>query len=607
MLHASEIRRAFLSGFVLLAFLLTAAAVAQPSAAVDAEKLLQQAQGLETSNFAEFSTILQQLNSRSMILSPEQRMRVRYLTAFQLAYRGDNKGAVLLLDDVIEHSSDAALRLRALSTQVNVLTLSFRYEEAFTKLNQLLDLLPRVTETRPRLQALGVASLLYSESGQYDLALSVASRMLKEESSPGNICHASFAILWALHKSGKFSTLDPQVPQAVSVCISAKEPIFVDSIRSLIADYEIRHGQVKEAIKLLQANAGTVRNTHYPRLISEFNAVLAQAYWEAGDPSRSRQAALDAVAGAIKNEYTEPLTLAYRLLYQIDKQQGNLAAALGYHEKYMAADKGYLNDVSAKALAYQTVRQQVLAKKSQVDALAKQNQILELQQELDHKAMVTSRLYILLLLSMLVFIVFLTYRIKRSQLSFKRQARRDGLTGICNRQHFLEEAERQLRYCAKAAREASLVLIDLDHFKRLNDTFGHAVGDRVLRHAVQACQAHLRSTDVFGRLGGEEFGVLMPECTLDQIDERVEQLRLAIVSAARDDALGVAVTASFGVAVTVRSGCDLRQLLVHADDALYEAKSTGRNRAVVFDPAHGAHMERMRKSRVSMPGEEQEA
>ncbi|MCW8808997.1 MAG: GGDEF domain-containing protein, partial [Rhodanobacter sp.] len=307
------------------------------------------------------------------------------------------------------------------------------------------------------------------------------------------------------------------------------------------------------------------------------------------------------------NAYTEPRANAYRMLYLIAKKQGDLAEALAWHEKYMAADKGYLDEVSANALAYQTVQQQVLRKKSQVDALAKQNRILELQQELDHKAMVTSRLYILLLLLSLAFIVLWSFRLKRSQLSFKRQARRDGLTGIYNRQHFLREAERELLRCAKSAREASLVLIDLDQFKRLNDTFGHTVGDRVLQHAVQACQPHLRSTDVFGRLGGEEFGILLPECTLDQIDERVEHLRLAIASAARDDALGVAVTASFGVAVTVRSGCDLRQLLVHADDALYEAKSTGRNRAVVFDPAHGAHMERMRKSRVSMPAAEQGA
>ncbi|MDE2308632.1 MAG: GGDEF domain-containing protein, partial [Xanthomonadaceae bacterium] len=169
------------------------------------------------------------------------------------------------------------------------------------------------------------------------------------------------------------------------------------------------------------------------------------------------------------------------------------------------------------------------------------------------------------------------------------------------RQHFLAQAERELQYCRKSARDACLVLIDLDHFKDFNDTYGHATGDRVLMHAVQSCQTHLRSTDVFGRLGGEEFGVLLPECGLDQVVGRVEQLRLAIATVADADVLDVVVSASFGVAATACSGYELRELLIHADDALYQAKNTGRNRAVVFDRMANLAREELRKSRVGTP------
>ncbi|OJW42033.1 MAG: hypothetical protein BGO50_15390 [Rhodanobacter sp. 67-28] len=182
-MRGGNIRRVSLSGFVLLTSLWMAVAVAQPSPDANAEELLRQAQGLETSNFAEFSVVLQKLNSDAITLSPDQQMRVRYLNAFQLAYRGDSKASVRLLNDVIEHSSDPTLRLRAISTQINVLTLSARYEEAFTRLSQLLDLLPTVTERRARQQALGVASLLYTEAGQYDLALSYAAQMRDESPS----------------------------------------------------------------------------------------------------------------------------------------------------------------------------------------------------------------------------------------------------------------------------------------------------------------------------------------------------------------------------------------------------------------------------------------
>jgi diguanylate cyclase (GGDEF)-like protein len=112
------------------------------------------------------------------------------------------------------------------------------------------------------------------------------------------------------------------------------------------------------------------------------------------------------------------------------------------------------------------------------------------------------------------------------------------------------------------------------------------VGDHILRRAVAACEAHLRSTDVFGRLGGEEFGILMPECNSDMVAGRAELIRVAIASVSdSDDARGVTVSASFGVSSTAQSGYNLRQLLIHADKALYSAKREGRNRVVVFDNA----------------------
>jgi diguanylate cyclase (GGDEF)-like protein len=185
------------------------------------------------------------------------------------------------------------------------------------------------------------------------------------------------------------------------------------------------------------------------------------------------------------------------------------------------------------------------------------------------------------LLTVLASIGFWLFRLKRSQLRFMRLARRDGLTGIFNRQHFVDEAEQSLRYVAKSSRSASLVLIDLDHFKSINDTYGHEVGDHVLRRAVAICQRYLHSSDVFGRLGGEEFGILLPECNHEQARERAEQLRAAIHAEPAGDSHDITVSASFGIASTVHHGYELRKLLLAADEALYRAKRDGRNRVVV--------------------------
>jgi len=416
--------------------------------------------------------------------------------------------------------------------------------------------------------------------------VSYAEQLLRESDSPKSACIGWYYKLDALVRGGHIETSGVQLHEGMDACDGAGDVLIADMFKSVVARFDIQRGQPTDAIKLLTSNYAQVQRKLYPPVIADFDELLALAYWKTDDLGRAKYFALRVIANnkGIGGVYSESTATAYRVLYQVEKSEGDLGAALGYHESYMAADKGYLDDVSAKVLAYQIVKQRVLAKKLQIDELDKKNKILTLQGELDHKAAEASRLYIVLLLLVLVSIALWTYRVKRSQLRFMKLARRDGLTGIFNRQHFVDEVEQQLQYCRKSARDACIVLIDLDHFKVVNDTHGHAVGDRVLRRAVDACQTHLRSTDIFGRLGGEEFGILLPDCRLEQAQARAEQIRVAIATAATgDNAPGIPISASFGVAVTARAGYELRALLVHADEALYRAKREGRNRVVVSD------------------------
>ena len=154
-----------------------------------------------------------------------------------------------------------------------------------------------------------------------------------------------------------------------------------------------------------------------------------------------------------------------------------------------------LNDVAARALAYQVVQQQVATRKLETEQLASKTAFFKLQQALDAKAAETDRLYITLLVILLVAIVLWLFRLKRSQLGFMRLSRHDGLTGILNHQHFISETDRALRRLEKERTPACLISIDLDHFKQVNDTHGHAMGDAALKHAVAICHQHLRPGD----------------------------------------------------------------------------------------------------------------
>ena len=553
----------------------------------DPAQLLRQADNYRTSNHAKFAEVLRRLDDTELKLSAQQRMYLLYLQGFEYSYAGKYDAAVPLLSRVMDESTDPVLRFRAGLTVVNVLGIGAHYEQAYARMNQLLDDLPHITDKDARLQALGTAVQLYSQAGQYELATQYSDRLLKENPSGPGACKAIALKLLALYKNQRFDLFDQQASSGINTCVKVGEPIYSSFVRVYVAERNLDQGRAQEALRLLEGSLAATKATRYPPIILFFDAMLARAYLETNDPVAARQSALEAIDHVAPNQFSEGLVAAYRVLYLVEEGQGDLQSALEYHKKYMAADKGYLNEISARALAYQTVKQQVLAKKLQVDTLAKQNRILQLQQALSKKAVEAGRLWIILLVLLLCSIGFITYRIKRSQLKFMKLARRDGLTGIFNRQHFVGEAERLLQYCRKSDRVACLVLLDLDHFKQVNDTHGHAVGDRVLRRAVAACQAHLRSTDLFGRLGGEEFGVLLPECGLDQAVARVEQIRLAIASVSLgEDVPNVAVSASFGVATVANSGYELRQLMTDADDALYAAKREGRNRVNLSSSRH---------------------
>jgi diguanylate cyclase (GGDEF)-like protein len=160
----------------------------------------------------------------------------------------------------------------------------------------------------------------------------------------------------------------------------------------------------------------------------------------------------------------------------------------------------------------------------------------------------------------------------------KELARKDGLTGIYNRQYFQERLEAELSQAKKDNCPLSLVIIDIDHFKKFNDMYGHIFGDKVLASVAGVIASNLRKSDVMARYGGEEFIILLPRTNLAEAYEKVEDLRKLLSRHVIDDNLiSVSVTASFGISSFDECAFNEIDLIRTADDALYEAKAAGRN------------------------------
>lgn len=184
-----------------------------------------------------------------------------------------------------------------------------------------------------------------------------------------------------------------------------------------------------------------------------------------------------------------------------------------------------------------------------------------------------------LLFTIAIAFIFLAMAKERTEFLHKTASLVDPLTGIANRRAFLEGSEELARRIEADPRPASVLLIDLDHFKSINDNYGHAFGDRVLQIFAKTATARLGPWDLVGRLGGEEFGVLLYDANHDRAMTIAEEIRHSFADHARQiDGYEVCATASIGVAVSPKAPLDVHTLLAQADEALYCAKERGRNR-----------------------------
>jgi diguanylate cyclase (GGDEF)-like protein len=159
-------------------------------------------------------------------------------------------------------------------------------------------------------------------------------------------------------------------------------------------------------------------------------------------------------------------------------------------------------------------------------------------------------------------------------------ATHDQLTGLYNRHYLNDALSKKVAYAKRHGEPLSVIIVDIDHFKSVNDTFGHLTGDQILKAVGSAMQSSARKEDIAARFGGEEFIVLLDNCTAHDAQVKAEHLRSQIEALHPE---GVAVTASFGVAQLQQDAQRYEDLLKNADTALYIAKEEGRNRVVAYE------------------------
>lgn len=176
---------------------------------------------------------------------------------------------------------------------------------------------------------------------------------------------------------------------------------------------------------------------------------------------------------------------------------------------------------------------------------------------------------------------------KQHLASLARQACIDFLTGISNRRYFYELGEKEIQQAKRQQTPLAALMLDADHFKKVNDNHGHAVGDLVLKNLAATVRKTLRDVDLFGRIGGEEFAVVLPHTPLDKALDVAERLRKALAACETPLPEGdlLSFTVSIGLAMLTPEDLTMDALIQKTDLALYQAKEQGRNRVVSYQEA----------------------
>lgn len=549
---------------------------------------LAQADAIRTSDHPTFLNMLAGFRRDTAAMTPGEKGYLHFLDGWEANYEGRYPEAEAILRDVMTHADDDALATRATAMLMNNLTNQGKYAEAYAMATRAADTLPGVTDPVARFVLLANLSQMLTFAGEPELGLKYADMMQQATPAGQSPCQAMVQKVIALEGARQLTSQSPEMLKSVDTCNADGQPLFANAVVLILVDRLVDEAKLDDALAVIRRITPAVESSRYFQHINDLKSVRARIYEKMGNVAEARKAATEVVAMAHPGDVNEALRFAYRVLYAIEKAKGHRALALDYYEQYVVQDQGYLRDANVRNAAYQAASQHFRAEKLETEGLSKENRILRLQQALDAKAVETSRLYIVVMFLVLLSIIFWMVRIKRSQLRFKWLSSCDGLTGIFNHQHFMSESARVLQLLEKRSGDGCLISLDLDHFKQVNDTHGHALGDAVLKHAVAICKGQLRRADLLGRLGGEEFGMLLVDTPRLQGSVVAERIRMALTASPLVvDGLVISFSASLGLASTDSVGYDLPRLCRASDAALYQAKHMGRNR-VIIDGDEGA-------------------
>ncbi|QSX36166.1 tetratricopeptide repeat-containing diguanylate cyclase [Shewanella sedimentimangrovi] len=515
-------------------------------------------------------------------LNGNQKARFLMLSGVKDLYSGNYQTSLDSLSKALSLASSQQLLSQILSYQATGYILKRDFSNALTSLQKNLAMIERLGDQQIQAETyLRLAGLYYQMELFEDVGL-FANRALKlvSKDDTKNTCYAKLYV-------GAYAIETNQLQQALSAFSETREYCQLHGWQLTAAMATKGEGRAAselgdwdKAKQLLLDALNLYIKLDYRREIGSTQGLLAQTYQKSGDAAKAKYHAEQVLALNASDERAKKI--AYEVLANLYAESGNYEQAFKAQKLEQQYRMELLDATKAKAQAYEAAKFNAVEQQREIALLNKEREQYLAQQNINERERSNSLMFSIIFFgsSLFLLIMLLAGAIQRNK--YKRLSQRDGLTGVFNRSTGQEFAENRLIQLMARNQSFSLILLDLDGFKQINDSFGHGTGDWALKKVVEVLSALLHPEDILARFGGEEFFIALPGAGVDKALEVAERCRLAIEGIdTHYSGHSFELTASFGVTSLNEDDLSLDPLLHRADLALYQAKSSGRNQICV--------------------------
>jgi len=497
------------------------------------------------------------------------------LLIFSNVTRAENSGSTSFI---------STFELQHLLKQADTHIQQAQYQQALELLTDAYQASGNLADIKIRNNVINAMANIYYNTGQLDQAYRYYNELLELDRANGDKTALSVTLFNLGHVNAsrkQFSKAHHNFKASLKLSRELADDLGIASCLKALGVNAHAQAELSSAQQYLQESYRVFVALHDAVQAARVQRHLGDISHQQQHYSQAIEFYLSALSVLQKNTFSKALMRTHRGLSASYQKVGNVTQALEHHQRYTSLLKQLLeqqNKDVTQRLQVQFETQRFAAENEQL-ALLNQAQL----QELEHRQTTLRMQYILILLALgiISLIIVLWTRTRRHAQTMQALAKKDDLTGLKNRRAIMEFAIKEWHRSSRFNRPYCCFVIDIDHFKNINDTWGHGTGDNVLKRVASAIESTLRVTDSVGRIGGEEFLLISVETTLQQSAALAERIRSQVEQLQHPHQPNSPVTVSIGVA-QLENQISLDELISHADEALYQSKNNGRNQVTIY-------------------------